>query len=409
MPDGTARLAGGGSGGSSPARGPGARPRGNAARLTVVGIGADGWSGLSEQAQALVLGADVVIGAPRQLAYLPAEVEREPWPSPLLPGLDALIASHEGARICVLASGDPFLSGVGTTLVAHGYEVEALPALSSVTLARARLGWSAEETEVVTIVGRSSARVARVLAPGRRVLVLGADAAALRSLLTVRGYGETELFALENLGGPEERISDGWSGEPGPLTVFALRCAGPALPLIGIPDDVYSHDGQLTKRDLRVSALARLAPSPGELLWDVGAGAGSVGIEWSRLHGLNRAIAIERDPERASRVGRNALDLGVPELEVVTGEAPDALSTLPAPDAVFIGGGLTVPGVLDACLATGARLVAHGVTVEAEQMLTRAYAEHGGELVRIGVERAGPLGGFTGWTPARVVTQWSNR
>ncbi|MGW4527762.1 precorrin-6y C5,15-methyltransferase (decarboxylating) subunit CbiE [Amycolatopsis sp. NPDC004378] len=375
----------------------------------MVGIGADGWSGLSEQAQALVLGADVVIGAPRQLAYLPAEVEREPWPSPLLPGLDALIASHEGARICVLASGDPFLSGVGTTLVAHGYEVEALPALSSVTLARARLGWSAEETEVVTIVGRSSARVARVLAPGRRVLVLGADAAALRSLLTVRGYGETELFALENLGGPEERISDGWSGEPGPLTVFALRCAGPALPLIGIPDDVYSHDGQLTKRDLRVSALARLAPSPGELLWDVGAGAGSVGIEWSRLHGLNRAIAIERDPERASRVGRNALDLGVPELEVVTGEAPDALSTLPAPDAVFIGGGLTVPGVLDACLATGARLVAHGVTVEAEQMLTRAYAEHGGELVRIGVERAGPLGGFTGWTPARVVTQWSNR
>ncbi|MGW5722120.1 precorrin-6y C5,15-methyltransferase (decarboxylating) subunit CbiE [Amycolatopsis sp. NPDC003865] len=378
-------------------------------RLTVVGIGADGWSGLSEQAQALVLGADIVIGAPRQLGYLPPEVVAEPWPSPLLPGLDALIAEHEGQRICVLASGDPFLSGVGTTLVAHGYEVEALPALSSVTLARARLGWSAEETEVVTLVGRSSARVARVLAPGRRVLVLGADAVALRSLLTVRGYGESELFALENLGGPEERISDGWSGEPGPLTVFALACAGPALPLIGVPDDVYSHDGQLTKRDLRVSALARLAPSPGELLWDVGAGAGSVGIEWSRLHGLNRAIAIERDPTRAERIGRNALDLGVPELEVVTGEAPDALSTLPSPDAVFIGGGVTVPGVLDACLATEARVVAHGVTLEAEQVLARAYAQHGGELVRIGVERAGTLGGFTGWTPARVVTQWSSR
>ncbi|MFJ7215932.1 precorrin-6y C5,15-methyltransferase (decarboxylating) subunit CbiE [Amycolatopsis sp. NPDC098790] len=378
-------------------------------RLTVVGIGADGWSGLSEQAQALVLGADVVIGAPRQLEYLPPGVTAVPWPSPLLPGLDALLAEHEGQRICVLASGDPFLSGVGSTLVAHGYEVEALPALSSVTLARARLGWSAEETEVVTLVGRSSARVARVLAPGRRVLVLGADAAALRSLLTVRGYAESELFALENLGGPEERISDGWSGEPGPLTVFALACAGPALPLIGIPDDVYSHDGQLTKRDLRVSALARLAPSPGELLWDVGAGAGSVGIEWSRLHGLNRAIAIERDPGRAERIGRNALDLGVPELEVVTGEAPDALSALPAPDAVFIGGGVTVPGVLDACLATEARVVAHGVTLEAEQVLARAYAQYGGELVRIGVERAGTLGGFTGWTPARVVTQWSNR
>jgi len=378
-------------------------------RLTVVGIGADGWAGLTEQARAAVLACDVVLGAPRQLGYLPEEVVGEPWPTPLLPALDAVIAEHDGERICVLASGDPFLSGVGSTLVAHGYEVEALPALSSVTLARARLGWSAEEIEVVTVVGRAAARVARVLAPRRRVLVLGAEAATLRSLLTVRGYGETALTALENLGGPDERISDGWSGEPGPLTLFALECAGPALPLIGIPDDVYAHDGQLTKRDLRVSALARLAPSPGELLWDVGAGAGSVGIEWSRLHGLNRAVAIERDPERAERIGRNALDLGVPELQVVTGEAPDALSALPAPDAVFIGGGLTVPGVLDACLATDARVVAHGVTVEAEQILTQAYAEHGGELLRFGVERAAPLGGFTGWTPARTVTQWSNR
>jgi precorrin-6Y C5,15-methyltransferase (decarboxylating) len=378
-------------------------------RLTVVGIGADGWPGLSERAQAVVLGADVVIGAPRQLASLPGDVEAQPWPSPLLPGLDALLAEHEGRRICVLASGDPFLSGVGSTLVAHGYEVEALPALSSVTLARARLGWSAEETEVVTLVGRSSARVARVLAPRRRVLVLGADAAALRSLLTVRGYGESELCALENLGGPEERVSDGWTGDPGPLTVFALECAGPALPLIGVPDDVYAHDGQLTKRDLRVSALARLSPSPGELLWDVGAGAGSVGIEWSRLHGLNRAIAVERDPGRAERISRNALDLGVPELEVVIGEAPAALSALPAPDAVFIGGGVTAPGVFDACLATGARLVAHGVTLEAEQALAQAYEEYGGELLRIGVERAAPLGGFTGWTPARTVTQWSSR
>lgn len=230
------------------------------------------------------------------------------------------------------------------------------------------------------------------------MLVLGADAAALRSLLTVRGYGESELFALENLGGPEERISDGWTGDPGPLTVFALECTGPALPLIGIPDDVYAHDGQLTKRDLRVSALARLAPSPGDLLWDVGAGAGSVGIEWSRMHAMNRSIAIERDPERAERIGRNAVDLGVPELEVVTGEAPDALSALPAPDAVFIGGGVTVPGVLDACLTTGARVVAHGVTLEAEQVLARAYEQHGGELLRIAVERAAPLGGFTGWT-----------
>jgi precorrin-6Y C5,15-methyltransferase (decarboxylating) len=384
-------------------------PPGPATRLTVVGIGADGWPGLSEQAQALLLGADVVIGAPRQLAYLPGDVETQPWPSPLLPGLDALLAEHDGRRVCVVASGDPFLSGIGTTLVAHGYELDVLPAVSSVTLARARLGWSAEETAVVSVVGRRIARVARVLAPGRRVLVLGAEAASLRSLLTVRGYGESELIALEGLGGPDERIADGWTHDSGPLTVHALECAGPPLPLIGVPDDVYSHDGQLTKRDLRVSALARLAPSPGELLWDVGAGAGSVGIEWSRLHELNRAIAIEQEPARAERIGRNALDLGVPELEVVSGPAPDALSALPAPDAIFVGGGLTTPGLLDTCLETGARVVAHGVTLEAERILGDAHTRLGGELLRIGVERAAPLGGFTGWTPARTVTQWSSR
>jgi precorrin-6B C5,15-methyltransferase / cobalt-precorrin-6B C5,C15-methyltransferase len=174
----------------------------------------------------------------------------------------------------------------------------------------------------------------------------------------------------------------------------------------GLPDDAFEHDGQLTKRDLRASALARLAPTPGELLWDVGAGAGSVGIEWSRVHPSNRAIAVERDPERAARIGRNADTLGVPELRVVLGSAPEALD-LPKPDAIFIGGGLTVRGVLDACLATGARIVAHGVTLESEQALARAYGEHGGELVRLSVEQAAPLGGFTGWTPARTVTQWS--
>lgn len=377
-------------------------------RLTVVGIGADGWPGLGERARAAVLGADVVLGAARQLAFLPSSVPSEAWPSPMLPALDEVLARHAGRRICVLASGDPFLSGVGATLVAHGYDVEAIPALSSVTLARARLGWSAEQTEVVTVVGRALTRVTRVLAPNRRVLVLGADAAGLRELLTARGYGASVLTTLENLGGVSERIGDGWTTEPGPLTVFAIECAGPALPLAGLPDDAFEHDGQLTKRDLRVAALARLAPSPGELLWDVGAGAGSVGIEWSRLHGLNRALAFERDAVRAARIRRNAEALGVPELEVVTGDAPAVLAGRPAPDAVFLGGGVTAPGVLDACLATGARVVAHGVTLEAEQLLAGAYAAHGGELIRIGVEHAAPLGRFTGWTPSRVVTQWSS-
>ncbi|EMD24667.1 precorrin-6y C5,15-methyltransferase (decarboxylating) subunit CbiE [Amycolatopsis azurea] len=369
--------------------------------LTVVGIGADGWSGLSGQAREAVLRADVVVGAPRQLAYLPAGVQSEPWPSPLLPALDDFLAGR--SRVCVLASGDPLLSGIGTTLVQRGYDVEILPALSSVTLARAKLGWSAEETEVVTVVGRAIGRVSRALAPGRKILVLGANAEDLLDLLKARGYEKSRVTALSDLGGPEERIG------PGSLTVFAIEADGPALPLTGLPDDAFEHDGQLTKRDLRASALARLAPSPGELLWDVGAGAGSVGIEWSRVHPLNRAIAIERSPERAARITRNAHALGVPELDVVIGDAPDALEGLTRPHAIFVGGGLTVPGVLDACLATGARIVAHGVTLESEQALARAYTEHGGELIRVGVEQAAPLGGFTGWTPARAVTQWSYR
>ncbi|GAB3739413.1 bifunctional cobalt-precorrin-7 (C(5))-methyltransferase/cobalt-precorrin-6B (C(15))-methyltransferase [Amycolatopsis oliviviridis] len=367
--------------------------------LTVVGIGADGWSGLSGQAREAVLRADVVVGAPRQLAYLPAGVKSEPWPSPLLPALDDFLAGR--SRVCVLASGDPLLSGIGTTLIQRGYDVEILPALSSVTLARARLGWSAEETEVVTVVGRAIGRVSRALTPGRKILVLGANAEDLLDLLKARGYEKSRVTALSDLGGPEERIG------PGTLTVFAIEADGPALPLTGLPDDAFEHDGQLTKRDLRASALVRLAPTPGELLWDVGAGAGSVGIEWSRAHPLNRAIAIERSPERAARITRNAHALGVPELDVVIGAVPAALDGLTRPDAIFLGGGLTVPGVLDACLATGARIVAHGVTLESEQALARAYTEHGGELIRVGVEQAAPLGGFTGWTPARVVTQWS--
>ncbi|MFD2469933.1 precorrin-6y C5,15-methyltransferase (decarboxylating) subunit CbiE [Amycolatopsis silviterrae] len=375
-------------------------------RLTVVGIGADGWTGLTPAARDAVRRADVVLGAQRQLKSLPEDLRTQAWPSPLLPALDEILAGQTG-RVCVLASGDPFLSGIATTLRDRGYALDVLPAVSSATLARARLGWSFEETEVVTVVGRAVHRVARALAPNRKVLVLGGSAPELRELLNARGYGDSALTALENLGAADEQIADGWVHDPGPLTVFAVLCHGPGLPLTGLPDDAFEHDGQLTKRDLRASALARLAPNPGELLWDVGAGAGSIGIEWSRAHPLNRAIAIERDPARAERVQRNANALGVPELQVVTGPAPEALARLPRPDAVFVGGGLTVPGVLDHCVETDARIVAHGVTLEAEQILAAAYARYGGELQRISVEHAKPLGGFTGWTPSRAVTQWS--
>ncbi|MFE3170175.1 precorrin-6y C5,15-methyltransferase (decarboxylating) subunit CbiE [Amycolatopsis sp. NPDC059090] len=375
-------------------------------RLTVVGIGADGWAGLTPAARDAVRRADVVLGAERQLKSLPEDLRTRTWPSPLLPALDEILAEQTG-RVCVLASGDPYLSGIATTLRDRGYALDVHPAVSSATLARARLGWSFEETEVVTVVGRAVHRVARALAPNRKLLVLGGSAAELRELLKARGYGDSALTALENLGADDERISDGWAHDPGPLTVFAVLCNGPGLPLIGLPDDAFDHDGQLTKRDLRASALARLAPNPGELLWDVGAGAGSIGIEWSRAHPLNRAVAIERDPARAERIQRNANTLGVPELQVVTGPAPEALTELPRPDAIFIGGGLTVPGVLDQCVETDARIVAHGVTLEAEQLLAAAYARHGGELQRTSVEHAKPLGGFTGWTPSRAVTQWS--
>jgi precorrin-6Y C5,15-methyltransferase (decarboxylating) len=235
-------------------------------------------------------------------------------------------------------------------------------------------------------------------------------------MLTEVGYGDSGLHVLGDLGAPEESHLIGtaadWSATSPHLHVLALELSGPPVAgwTAGLPDEAFDHDGQLTKRDLRAAALARLAPVPGEHLWDVGAGAGSIGIEWMRAHPTCRATAVEADDERAARIARNAARLGVPGLEVVTGRAPAALEGLRRPDAVFVGGGATSPGLLDACLAAlapGGRLVVHGVTIETEQLLARRYAEHGGELTRIAVETAAPVGSFTGWTPARTVTQWA--
>ncbi|GAB2774665.1 precorrin-6y C5,15-methyltransferase (decarboxylating) subunit CbiE [Amycolatopsis magusensis] len=385
-------------------------------RITVVGMGADGWAGLSGRARAAVEAAEVLIGGARHLELVPgSRSARVPWPSPLLPGLDRLFAEYDGRRICVLASGDPMLSGIGTTLARRFEDVEILPSLSSPVLARARLKWSAESTEVISVVGRSPYRVNRALAPGARLLVLSEDAttpAVLAAQLTEAGYGPSRLTVLEELGGPAERqvsgIAENWTEPAGAaLNLVAIECEtrGEPLPRTGLPDNAFEHDGQLTKRDIRAVTLARLAPLPGELLWDVGAGSGSIAIEWSRAHPDNRAIAIERDPERAARITRNAQRLGVPEVRVVVGSAPDALDGLPAPDAVFVGGGVTAE-VLDACLSAP-KVVANGVTLETETVLAGAYARHGGDLIRLAVEQAAPLGGFTGWTPARTVTQWS--
>jgi precorrin-6B C5,15-methyltransferase / cobalt-precorrin-6B C5,C15-methyltransferase len=392
-------------------------------RLAVVGVGADGWDGLPAAVQAVILSAEVVLGGPRQLALLPAadSQTRQPWPSPLSPALPELLHELEGRRVVALASGDPMLSGIGTTLVGilGADRVTVIPHVSSVTLARSRLGWSAESTAVVSVVGRDVHAVLRELAPGRRVLVLSSDQdtpAAIAGLLAARGYGASRFVVLGDLGSDDETIvattAGQFSGAAPRLNIVALQLNGPlhAGWVAGLPDDAFEHDGQLTKRDLRAAALARLLPAPGQLLWDVGAGAGSVGIEWMRSHPACRAVAVEADATRAERIARNARTLGVPALQVIQGSAPDALDELSTPDAVFIGGGATRSGVLQRCLDAlrgGGRIVVHGVTVQTEALLAAAYGEHGGELTRIHVEHAAPVGSFTGWTPTRVVTQWA--
>jgi precorrin-6Y C5,15-methyltransferase (decarboxylating) len=393
------------------------------AHVTVVGVGADGWAGLPDASRALVRGARTLLGGARHLAEVPAVEgqDRVPWPSPLRENLPGLLASAT-EPVVVLASGDPFVSGIGTTLldVLGRERVTIVPAVSSVALARARMGWTAETTTVVSLVGRDVRLLVPALSAGRRVLVLSSDEttpALVAALLTGLGWGETRMTALGDLGSDSESRTSGlassWDSEVPRLHVLALEVAGdgPGWASGGVlPDDAFEHAGQITKRDLRASALARLAPAPGQLLWDVGAGSGSVGVEWMRAWATARAVAVEPRADRVALVRANAQRHGVPGLSVIEGTAPDALAGLERPDAVFVGGGATVPGVLDACwdaLRPGGRLVVHGVTAETEAVLLDRYRRHGGELVRLSVERAEPLGSFTGWTPARAVSQWS--
>jgi precorrin-6Y C5,15-methyltransferase (decarboxylating) len=396
-------------------------------RVVVVGIGADGWEGLSPAARRGIEAADVLRGSARQLDLVPPAVgaERVPWPSPMAPALAGLPDTHPGRRVVVLASGDPMLSGVGTSLVRllGPDAVEVIPHPSSVTLACARLGWAVEDTAVVPLVGRPTALLLPHVTPGRRVLVLGSDGgtpAEVARLLVERGYGASRLTALVQLGGAGERrfegAAAGWPhAQTDPLVVTAVEVvADPGtvpLPTVpGLPDDAYAHDGQLTKRDVRGVTLARLVPLPGQLLWDVGAGAGSIGIEWMRVHPSCRAIAVESHPARVRRIAQNAFDLGVPGLEIVEGRAPEALRDLPRPDAVFVGGGATTPLLLDACweaLAPGGRLVVNAVTVQSEAVLADWHGRCGGSLTRLSVASAEPVGGFTGWKPAMPVTIWS--
>ena len=396
-------------------------------RLDVVGIPAGGWSELGESARRLIAGAEVLIGGRRHLALVANRApgaERLTWPSPLKPGLPALLERVEDRRAVVLATGDPLVSGIGSTLIEllGAGTVRIHPAVSSIALARARMGWSNETVSVVSVVGRDLDLVRRHIGPGQRLIVLSAGTqtpAELAALLVDTGYDQSRLTVLGDLGSAAESRREALASEAGfggmpALNVVAIECvADPETCVLGVgpglPDDAFDHDGQLTKRDLRASALARLAPVPGEQLWDLGAGAGSIAIEWARTDPSCRAVAVERTRERAARITANAAKLGVPGVQVITADIGASLADLTEPNAVFVGGGASVE-LLDRCwerLSTNGRLVAHAVTIETEQTLVRAWQAYGGELVRIGIERMEPLGGLHGWQPARPVVQWS--
>ena len=393
--------------------------------IAVVGIGPDGLEGLGPAARAELAAAEMIVGSHRQLALLPDDgAVHRPWPSPIGPLVDELVADPE-RPICVLASGDPMLHGIGATLARRlgPDHLRVHPHPSAFALACARLGWPAAEVELVSAVGRPVEAVARLLQPGRRLVVYAAGtqgAAEVAALLCERGHGPSRLVVLERLGSEEERIvestADMWGDEPAdPLHAVAVECTpAPGTPLLplapGLPDEAFATDGQLTSRGVRSIALAALAPMPGQLLWDVGAGSGSIAIEWLRSEPTARAIAVEEREDRVQRITANARALGVPQIVVRPGRAPEALAMLEAPDAVFVGGGVTEPDLLDACVAAlrpGGRIVANAVSIEGQGVLLAARDAHGGTLTRISLEHAEPVGRFTAWRAQLPVVQWA--
>ncbi|MFB2550237.1 precorrin-6y C5,15-methyltransferase (decarboxylating) subunit CbiE [Ensifer soli] len=394
--------------------------------LTIVGIGEDGLAGLGDEAKRRIASAEIVFGGARHLLLAEPLIagERHAWLSPFERSVAAVIAAR-GRTAVVLASGDPFLHGVGATLSRRidPSEILTLPAPSAFSLAASRLGWQLQEVATVSLHGRPDDLIRPNLQPGARILALtsdGAGPAALSALLTRTGFGGSALIVLEALGGPQERITRARADTLPPIAFHALNlCAvevaagadARVLPLAsGRDDGLFEHDGQITKREVRAVTLSTLAPRRGELLWDIGAGSGSIAVEWLLADPAMRAVAVEQAPERAARIARNASAFGVPGLVVVEGRAPDVLAGLEAPDAVFIGGGGSVPGVMSAILAAlkpGGRVVANAVTVEMEAVLLDHHARLGGSLIRIDIARAAPVGGMTGWRPAMPVTQWS--
>lgn len=390
----------------------------------MIGVDLSGWDGLSPAARAIILEADVIFGGERHLDMAPPSgARRVPWQSPLTETVK-LIEAARGQKAVVLATGDPLDYGIGATLLRHfsADELAICPAPGAFMLAAAGMGWPRQSVQCITLHGRPLARLKRCLHPGARVLALshdGATPAAVAAMLVEIGWGKSHMTALTNMGGDDERrvsaTAMDWAvQEVGALNTLAIKCvAGPnarTLPrAAGLPDDAFEHDGKLTKRIVRAATLAKLEPYPGDLLWDIGAGSGAIGIEWMRAAEGAHTVAIEPIAERAQRIEANAFALGVPELKLCVDRAPSCLSYLDPPDAVFIGGGLSEEGLLDAAwnaLKPGGRIVANAVTLEGELALSIAHTQFGGALERISVEQAAPVGPYRGWKPAMTVTQW---
>jgi len=399
-------------------------PTSNPVWLTLIGMGEDGLDGLSPAARRALEQAEFVAGGARHLALLgPTQAQTLAWPSPLEAGFAEVLA-RRGRPTCILASGDPFHYGVGAMAMRHlpAQEMRCLPAPSAFSLICARLGWPQQDCALLSLHGRPMERLAPHLQPGARILALTWDGQTPRKVaerMTALGMGGSRLIVCEAMGGPRERRIEAsaadFKEEVEALNTLAIEVVADRgariLPLAsGLPDDLFEHDKQITKREVRAITLSTLAPRRGELLWDIGAGSGSISIEWMLRHPANRAIAIETRADRAARIGRNALELGVPELRIVEGAAPDALQGLPTPDAIFIGGGGTDAGVLDAAWAAlpeGGRLVVNAVTLETQGEIMRRHVAMGGDLIKIEIARADPVGPFHGWRAAMPVMQWS--
>ncbi|MFK3778787.1 precorrin-6y C5,15-methyltransferase (decarboxylating) subunit CbiE [Agrobacterium sp. NPDC089420] len=393
--------------------------------LSIVGIGEDGLEGLGKNARRAIEAAEVVFGGKRHLELAAAAIRGKacPWPVPFDVGMSDVVALR-GRRICVLASGDPFLHGVGVTLLRRiaAEETMCYPSPSAFSLAAARLGWALQSVDCVSLHGRSIDLMRPHLHPGARIIALTSDERApilIAELLVSCGFGDSSFILLEALGGERERrrqvkAADFSFADIDPLNVVAMDVVADEGARVlsfapGLDDGLFEHDGQITKREIRAVTLSSLSPRRGELLWDIGAGSGSIGIEWMLSHPSLRAVAIEQHPERAERIARNAETFGVPGLEVMIGTAPAAFEGLPRPDAIFIGGGGSEAGVLAGAmeaLKPGGRLIANAVTLEMETLLLATHARLGGSLIRLEVSRAAAVGSMSGWRPAMPVTQW---